>query len=80
MKKLLLLCIIPLLTFGQKKYQKNNHVYINTEKTRKNLLNNDFMISRPMHQDLRYLKVVLGNPHTKSKHLNKMADLLNTSV
>jgi hypothetical protein len=36
MKKLLFLLIIPLLSFGQKKYQKNNHVYINTDETRKN--------------------------------------------
>ena len=33
MYKTLILLIIPFLFFGQKKYQKNNHVYINTKET-----------------------------------------------
>ena len=48
--------------------------------TRKLLLKHQFMLSRPLHEGRYYLKTVLGNPHTKSKHLNKLADLLNTSV
>ena len=36
MKKILALLIIPLLSFSQKKYTKNSHVYINTEETRIN--------------------------------------------
>ena len=48
--------------------------------TRKNLLNNNFMLSRPIHQNLHYLKVVLGNPHTKLNELDLLAELLNNSL
>ena len=48
--------------------------------TRKLLLENQFMLSRPFHNGCFYLKTVLGNPHTKSIHLNKLADLLNDSA
>ena len=48
--------------------------------TRKILLENQFMLSRPFHNGCFYLKTVLGNPHTKSIHLNKLADLLNNSA
>ena len=46
----------------------------------KSLLDQKFMLSRPLHQGRHYLKVVLGNPHTKLSHLDQLAKLLNESL
>ncbi len=48
--------------------------------TRQKLLEEHLMLSRPLHHGRHYLKVVLGNPHTKSSHLEKLSFLLNKSV
>ena len=48
--------------------------------TRQTLLGHRFMLSRPIHYGRHHLKVVLGNPHTRSYHLHQLADLLNASV
>ncbi len=49
-------------------------------KTRKTLLANKFMLSRPMYGDRYYLKAVMGNPNTKSNHLKTLANLINHSI
>ncbi len=48
--------------------------------TRKSLLENNIMLSRPFYQDRYYLKVVLGNPHTTTAHLDKLTELLGQSL
>ncbi len=48
--------------------------------TRNMLLEKRFMVSRPIYQGCHYIKVVLGNPHTSSKHLDELGNLLNHSV
>ena len=48
--------------------------------TRVKLLEHKFMLSRPIHADRYYLKVVLGNPNTKIKDLERLANLLNSSL
>ena len=48
--------------------------------TRQKLLDQKFMLSRPFHHDRYYLKAVMGNPHTKSNHLDELANLINQSV
>ncbi len=49
-------------------------------KTRKSLLVNNFMLSRPMYGDRYYLKAVMGNPNTKFEDLNLLANLINHSI
>ena len=51
-----------------------------SRKTRKDLLINNFMVSRPFHQNIHYLKIVLGNPHTQFKDLDLLSSLLNSSL
>ena len=48
--------------------------------TRQKLLNNKFMLSRPFYQDQYYLKAVLGNPHTKTSHLDRLSEIINQSL
>ncbi len=48
--------------------------------TRRQLLNQGIMLSRPMHQGRHFLKAVLGNPHTDCILLDKLALALNRSV
>ncbi|WP_320664353.1 pyridoxal phosphate-dependent decarboxylase family protein [Prochlorococcus sp. MIT 1223] len=49
-------------------------------KTRKDLLDNNFMVSRPLYKERYYLKIVLGNPHTSKTHLNELSEILNQSL
>ncbi len=49
-------------------------------KTRKSLLTNKFMLSRPIYGDRYYLKTVMGNPNTKLDDLKLLADLINNSI
>ncbi len=49
-------------------------------KTRKSLLANNFMLSRPMYRDRYYLKAVMGNPNTKFDDLKLLANLINDSI
>lgn len=49
-------------------------------KTRDLLLSNDFMISRPLYNGRHYLKIVLGNPHTKKIHIQRLSELINNSI
>ena len=51
-----------------------------SRETRNMLLNKDFMLSRPLYHGIHYLKSVMGNPHTKLYHLDKLAYLINTSL
>jgi len=48
--------------------------------TRKYLLSNKFMLSRPIYGDRYYLKAVMGNPNTKFDDLTNLAKLINHSV
>ncbi len=48
--------------------------------TRQTLLVNKFMLSRPYYQGNHYLKVVLGNPHTQSIHLDQLSEIINKSL
>ena len=48
--------------------------------TRKYLLENKIMLSRPFYRGLYYLKAVLGNPNTQRGHLEELSIFLNKSV
>ena len=62
------------------KYLGKNQSAIWSMTTRKSLLDQKFMLSRPLHEGHYFLKAVMGNPHTKQIHLDKLANLLNESV
>lgn len=51
-----------------------------SERTRKYLLSQQLMLSRPIYQGRHHLKAVLGNPHTKSVHLEQLAHILLESL
>ncbi|MFL0793541.1 MAG: aspartate aminotransferase family protein, partial [Prochlorococcus sp.] len=48
--------------------------------TRQTLIDHQLMVSRPLYQGRHHLKIVLGNPHTQTCHLNLLAELLNQSI
>lgn len=48
--------------------------------TRRLLLSQGIMVSRPLHQGRHHLKAVLGNPHTHDGLLDQLASALNQSV
>ena len=48
-----------------------------TEETRQALLREGFLLSRPRYQGHHWLKVVLGNPHTTTAHLDRLAALVD---
>jgi sulfinoalanine decarboxylase len=48
--------------------------------TRRLLLSQGIMVSRPLHQGHHFLKAVLGNPHTDHGLLDQLASALNQSV
>ncbi len=50
------------------------------ETTRRMLLQQGFMLSRPHYDQSHCLKAVLGNPHTTELHLQQLAALINASV
>ncbi len=70
---------LHLFAFSPKGLTKDE-AFLWSKSTRKKLLENQFMLSRPFHQNHFYLKVVLGNPNTTDDHLNKLAILLNKSL
>ncbi|WP_269605276.1 pyridoxal phosphate-dependent decarboxylase family protein [Prochlorococcus marinus] len=49
-------------------------------KTRSSLLDNNFMLSRPMYGNRYYLKAVMGNPNTKFDDIKILANLINQSI
>ena len=51
-----------------------------TEQTRRELMRQGFLLSRPRYDGHHWLKVVLGNPHTTSAHLMKLADLIRQQL
>ena len=51
-----------------------------SSKTKKLLLENKFMVSRPLYNDLFYIKIVLGNPYTEKHHLDSLAEIINLSI
>ena len=42
------------------------------------LINNNFMLSRPKFKDKYYLRVVMGNYNTREYHIEKLLNFLNT--
>ncbi|MFN9548107.1 MAG: pyridoxal phosphate-dependent decarboxylase family protein [Cyanobacteriota bacterium] len=48
--------------------------------TRQQLLDHHLMLSRPHYQGHHHLKAVLGNPHTRSSHLEQLAHLVRRSL
>ncbi len=44
---------------------------------RDSLLDQNFMLSRPLYKNRYYLKAVMGNPHTTLSHLDELAEILN---
>ncbi len=58
----------------QMNIEKSNEWTLNTKKT---LMNNQFMLSRPFYNGRFCLRIVLGNYNTKELHLNNLADLIN---
>ena len=58
----------------------NEQAYDWSEKTRRFLLTNKFMLSRPIYGGKYYLKAVLGNPNTKFEDLKQLANLINQSI
>ena len=50
------------------------------ETTRRTLLQQGFMLSRPHYERGHCLKAVFGNPHTSEEHLARLSDLINSSV
>jgi sulfinoalanine decarboxylase len=47
-----------------------------SERCRAALLAEQLMLSRPHYQGLHHLKAVLGNPHTRPEHLERLADVV----
>ncbi|MGB5136497.1 MAG: pyridoxal-dependent decarboxylase [Prochlorococcaceae cyanobacterium] len=48
--------------------------------TRQRLLEDDLMLSRPLYRGRHHLKAVLGNPHTGSSELERVADVVAASL
>lgn len=51
-----------------------------SERTRRALLDDQLMLSRPLYQGHHHLKAVLGNPHTRSCHLDRLAAVVRASL
>ena len=51
-----------------------------SDRTRKSLLQEQLMLSRPHYAGRHHLKAVLGNPHTKPIHLETLARVVHTSL
>jgi sulfinoalanine decarboxylase len=49
-------------------------------RTRQHLLGEQLMLSRPLYRGHHHLKVVLGNPHTRPDHLERLARLVHQSL
>ncbi|HYP04396.1 MAG TPA: aspartate aminotransferase family protein, partial [Cyanobium sp.] len=48
--------------------------------TRQLLLGEQLMLSRPHYQGHHHLKAVLGNPHTRPEHLERLARVVHQSL
>jgi len=51
-----------------------------SERTRLALLEEQLMLSRPVYQGHHHLKAVLGNPHTRSQHLDRLTAVVLGSL
>jgi sulfinoalanine decarboxylase len=51
-----------------------------SQHTRQRLLEEHLMLSRPLYAGRHHLKAVLGNPHTRSSHLDTLARLVHLSL
>ena len=51
-----------------------------SKNTREVLLAHKILVSRPFYNGRHHLKIVLGNPHTKSFHLEQLSEIVNQSV
>ncbi len=70
---------LHLLAFTPKGYSFNKGSEW-SKQTRNYLLKKNFMLSRPLYKGRYYLKVVLGNPHTKNDDLELLSDFINQSI
>jgi sulfinoalanine decarboxylase len=51
-----------------------------SQSTRQRLLQQQLMLSRPRYAGRHHLKAVLGNPHTRSCHLDTLATVVHASL
>ncbi len=51
-----------------------------SQATRQQLLEQRLMLSRPLYQAHHHLKAVLGNPHTRPSHLERLAEVVRHSL
>ncbi len=70
---------LHLLAFTPSKYNSSQALDWSIS-TRNLLLENKFMLSRPIYKDRYYLKTVMGNPNTKFDDLKILANIINQSV
>jgi glutamate/tyrosine decarboxylase-like PLP-dependent enzyme len=49
-------------------------------RARQELLDQQLMLSRPLYQGCRHLKAVLGNPHTRSADLERLAAVVRAGL
>ena len=56
-----------------------SHAEIWSMKTKKNLLDKNYMVSRPYYKGRYHIKIVLGNPYTELHHLEELAEMINLS-
>jgi sulfinoalanine decarboxylase len=49
-------------------------------RARQRLLADQLMLSRPLYAGRHHLKAVLGNPHTRTEHLDRLAQLVRGSL
>ena len=68
--------IISFLPKGMNKIDSENW----TLNTRKELMKNNYMLSRPIFKNKYFLRAVLGNYNTNKSHINDLIKLLNSSA
>ena len=62
------------------KNMNTNQINTWSLKLKKILLENKFMISRPLHKNRYILRVVFGNFNTKESHIIELANFLNNNI
>ncbi len=62
------------------KNQKEHLTASWSDTTKKLLFRKRFMLSSPQYKGRSYLKAVMGNPHTKMRHIEELAQILNQSI
>ncbi|MEA5473128.1 pyridoxal-dependent decarboxylase [Synechococcus sp. CCY9201] len=70
---------LHLLAFCPAGYDAEQATHWSAE-TRQRLLAEQLMLSRPLYGGRHHLKAVLGNPHTRAEHLERLAQLVHASL